>query len=159
MLELVWPFRNCNCRHDPRQVTTRGSGHAYLTWDEAQRITERIRYMLESSTLGHSIVPVYPNFDPNRPIARAQPGGEPNRGVDHRAAPRSETTCQGGRHRRARNDWTHSREIGKCGYPYDEPEILDCEACMNHLPRYREGHSFEPGQCRHAVQPGRRFAP
>ena len=29
---------------------------------------------------------------------------------------------------------------------------------MNHLPRYREGHTFEPGQCRHAVQAGRRFA-
>ena len=30
---------------------------------------------------------------------------------------------------------------------------------MIHLPRYRDGHTFEPGQCRHAVQPARRFAP
>ena len=30
---------------------------------------------------------------------------------------------------------------------------------MNHLPRYRDGHTFELGQCRHAVQPARRFAP
>ena len=30
---------------------------------------------------------------------------------------------------------------------------------MSHLPRYSDGHTFEPGQCRHAVQPARRFAP
>ena len=29
---------------------------------------------------------------------------------------------------------------------------------MNHLPRSREGHTFEPGQCRHATHAGRRFA-
>ena len=85
--ELVWPFRNCKCKHDPRQVPTGRSGHSYLTLDEAQRITEGIRYLLESSSVGHSIVPVYPQFDSNRPIARAQPGGEPNRGVYHRAVP------------------------------------------------------------------------
>ena len=27
------------------------------------------------------------------------------------------------------------------------------------FPRYTYGHTFEPGQCRHAVQPARRFAP
>ena len=29
---------------------------------------------------------------------------------------------------------------------------------MNHLPRFRVGHTFEPGQCRDAVHTGRRFA-
>ena len=60
--ELVWPFRNCKCWHDPRHMATRGKSHVYLTWDEAQRITEGIRYLLESNNVGHSIVPVYPNF-------------------------------------------------------------------------------------------------
>ena len=30
---------------------------------------------------------------------------------------------------------------------------------MNHLPRDKEGHNFEPGQCRHAARPGRDYAP
>ncbi|MFM7984202.1 MAG: hypothetical protein ACKPKO_33255, partial [Candidatus Fonsibacter sp.] len=59
--------------------------------DEAQRISEGIRYLLESTSLGYTVIPVYPNFDPNRPIARAQPGGEPGRGVDPRAASRATT--------------------------------------------------------------------
>ena len=103
-----------------KDIARKSTRPYFWTWDEAQRITEGIRLLLEAERLGHSVVPVYPNFDPNRPIAHAQPGGEPNRGIDHRAASRAATTCQGCRHRRARHDWTHSREIGQCGYPYFE---------------------------------------
>ena len=82
-------------------------------------MTEGIRLTLAWNTRGHSVVPVYSSFGPNVPVARAQPGGEPRPGVDSRAAPRSQTTGQGCRLRRARNDCTHSSEIVECGYPYE----------------------------------------
>ena len=114
---------------------------------------------MEAHRKGHSIVPLYPVFDPLVPVARAQLGGEPQPGVDPRAASRSSTTCQGCRHRRARIDWTHNRVIGQCCYPYDVPAIWACEACVNHLPRDRDGQLFEPGRCRLAAVPSRRYAP
>eukprot|EP00969_Alexandrium_andersonii_P343688 15191460-Alexandrium_andersonii.AAC.1 len=56
-------------------------------------------------------------------------------GYDPRALDRGRSACPGCKHRRARNDWAHTREVGQRGYPYDHPEIWDCEACMNHWSR------------------------
>eukprot|EP00974_Lingulodinium_polyedra_P107624 10416964-Lingulodinium_polyedra.AAC.1 len=54
-------------------------------------------------------------------VARAQPGSYPREGRDSRAPPAKDFTCPGCKHYRARNDWEHTREIGQCAYPYDEP--------------------------------------
>ena len=56
-------------------------------------------------------------------VAKAQPGSAPHPGPDHRAPKISECKCPGCKHMRARNDWAHTREIGQCKYPYDEPWI------------------------------------
>ena len=83
-------------------------------------------------------------------VARAHPG-TPVRGRDHRA-PRDarESSCPACRNYKARNDWEHTREIGECGYPYDEPFIPQCEACVARLPNYNSRHTFEAGKCRWA---------
>ena len=52
---------------------------------------------------------------------------------------------------RARDDWTHTREIGQCSYPYDTPFIPKCEACVRRVPRLGEGHTFVRGECRFAA--------
>ena len=31
----------------------------------------------------------------------------------------------------------HNREIGQCAYPFDEPKIWACEACIQGIPRYK----------------------
>ena len=70
-------------------------------------------------------------------------------------ASRSSTTCQGGRHRRAHNDWAHNRFIGQCCDPYDEAEICECDACMI---TDRAIVMVIFGKCRHAAVPSRRSA-
>merc|ERR1711994_797194 len=62
--------------------------------------------------------------------ARPQPG-TPAPGRDPRApADRTKSTCKACRHFGARNDWEHTREIGQCWCPHDEPWIPECEACQ-----------------------------
>ena len=124
--ELIWPFRSLRCHGRHEHFLTEGHSaqlrNALVwTWDEARRALEGIRLAWEAHGEGHSVVPLYPVFDPMVPVARAQPGGEPQPGVDPRAASRSSITGQGCRHRRARNDWAHNRVIGQCCYPFDEP--------------------------------------
>ena len=95
---------------------------------------------------------VYPTFPINpRTVAKAQTGGEPNKGRDPRAPNPKVSTCVGCKHYRARDDWEHSREIGQCCYPYDEPKIPECEACQRRKPRLAAGHSYDPGKCRYAL--------
>ena len=59
-----------------------------------------------------------------------------------------ESLCDGCRWRRARDDWTHNRIIGECYFPFDDPKIWDCDACMHHLPRCQAGHTGVPGECK-----------
>ena len=80
-------------------------------------------------------------------VAPAQPG-ELTRGRDPRAPKAKESACDGCRNFRPRNDWEHSRKIGKCSYPYDEPFISKCDACVARLPNYSSRHTFEAGKCR-----------
>ena len=44
---------------------------------------------------------------------------------------------------RSRNDWTHTREIGQCYYPYDDPWIPKCPACQKRRPGTDEEHTFK----------------
>ena len=67
-------------------------------------------------------------------VAKAQPGSTPAHGPDPRAADRKDTTCPGCKHARARDDWEHTREIGQCKYPYDDPWIPECIACQERRP-------------------------
>ncbi|MFM7984251.1 MAG: hypothetical protein ACKPKO_33505, partial [Candidatus Fonsibacter sp.] len=71
--ELIWPFRNCVCKKDHSHAIDSNSLPSCWTLDEAQRMSEGIRYTLESECIGRNIVSVFPSFDPNIPIARAQP--------------------------------------------------------------------------------------
>ena len=170
--ELVYPFRNCRCTGRHEHASTTGQGKSLhqaqvWTWDEAQRVVEGIRYLLESERRGYTVMPVaevvrpklqaYPKFDIEK-VARPQPG-VPQAGYDSRAKPHHLSSCPGCRYRRSRNDWTHTRVIGECGYPHDEPQLWECEACMDHLPRATGEHLLEPGKCRFATNPKRAYAP
>ena len=70
-------------------------------------------------------------------VAKAQTGSNPHTGRDSRAKDSKESECPGCKRNRARNDWEHTREIGQCSFPCDEPWIPDCEACQKRLPRSR----------------------
>ena len=81
-------------------------------------------------------------------VAPATPG-TPLKGRDPRAPKKAkESVCDGCRNFRPRNDWEHSRKIGECSYPYDEPFIPQCEACVARLPNHSSQHTFEAGECR-----------
>ena len=81
-------------------------------------------------------------------VAKAQTGSTPAPGNDPRAPLKKDSTCPGCKHSRARNDWEHTREIGQCSYPYDEPWIPECEACQDRKPRDHHEHSLEEGKCK-----------
>ena len=83
-------------------------------------------------------------------IARPQPGGQPSRKRDSRAPPAKDSTCPGCRHMRSRDDWTHTREIGQCAFPYDMYKLWKCEACQQHKPSIHKDHTFELGDCKAA---------
>ena len=65
----------------------------------------RFAFVLGAQRDGHMIVLVYPVLDPTRIVVGAQPGGEPQRGIDARAVGRAVTTCPISPHRRPRSHW------------------------------------------------------
>ena len=90
-------------------------------------------------------------------VKSAQPG--PNTHAESAKDPRApadfrNSTCVGCRGQRGRNDWTHSREIGQCYYPYDEPWIPKCEACVKRITIGARGalqHTLINGECKFAT--------
>ena len=91
-------------------------------------------------------------------VARAQPGG-PGIGPDP-AAPAAKTSkCPGCRRSRSKDDWEHTREIGQCRYPYDEPWIPECIACQDRKPRHHHEHTYEHHKCKWATAQARSSAP
>ena len=80
-------------------------------------------------------------------IARARPRDENYvRGRDPRAPyNRNESTCPACKRFMRIDDWEHTREIGQCWYPYDEPFIPECVACQDRKPRHNAGHTFARG--------------
>ena len=92
-----------------------------------------------------SEVLAYPINEAN--VAKAKPGVAVS-GRDHRAVAQKESKCPGCRFMRARNDWTHTREIGQCSYPHDEPFIPKCEACIGRRRQDHEDHTLVPGECK-----------
>ena len=71
-------------------------------------------------------------------------------GRDTRGKPQGLTNCESCRNNRWKHDWEHTRVIGDCTYPYDEPFAPECEAYVKRLPKAAVGHTFEAGKCRHA---------
>ena len=163
---LLAPFRGLLCTNQHRHASDAPPGmeasrlaikdSQVWTWEEANRVVEGI-CMLRRAV---SVRPerAYPiNHDT---VARAQPGGVPlPHGRDPRAVPKAESTCPGCNHvTRPRNDWTHTREIGQCSYPYDEPWIPTCESCIRRLQREHHGHTGREG-CRNQIKATRMGLP
>ena len=103
---------------------------------------------------------VYP-VDKNQ-YAKAQPG-TPTRGPDSRAVPPKTSSCKGCRNFRGRTNWDHSRVIGQCQYPHDEPYIPDCEGCLTYKGHDHQSH-FEPSgarkrECMVDTKRSREYAP
>ena len=146
------------------------------TWDEATRVMDGVTELKAASKRGYSLYESYfdvcrgldiscypvekrevkgtteiPPFDRSK-ISPANESETPKKGKDLRAVEKypepASSPCAGCRWRRPRDDWSHNRTIGECYYPFDKPTIWDCDACMNHIPRYKAGHTGVPGECR-----------
>ncbi len=159
--ELGDPFRNLKClgRHAHLQGIGHGKEHSQAqvwTHNEAKRVILGITKLLKRSRTGYT--QAYPTQIDRSTIARATPGGAPELGKrDERAPPAGNgSPCQGCRWRRGRTDVAHNRKVGECGYPYDEPIIPDCDACLNNKSRWTADHTYLPGQCKWASAETRR---
>ena len=77
------------------------------------------------------------------------------RGKDPRAPPLKESPCRACRAgNRARTDPEHTRIIGECAYPYDQPVYLPCKGCIRAAPASQTGpnaHTFKLCDCRLAT--------
>ena len=91
-------------------------------------------------------------------IKQAQPGGTPGQ-VDPRAPPKEQSPCKACRACRRKNDWEHTRVIGECRYPWDEPWVPACPECQERKPRWKGDHTFRLGECVWADQHPRAFGP
>ena len=169
---LLHRFINMKCtgRHEHLALdgVPRETQDAQLwTWDEAQRIVEGIMALMTQMSVTKGAFsyafPVgrrNPTIDTSQ-VARAQPGGQP--GPDPNAPPRRDCIeCPSCRNLGRRiDDWEHTRVIGKCKYPYDDPFIPTCQACIMRLNRRVSGdvqHTLADG-CVHAIAPERAYAP
>ena len=163
--ELGDPFRGLTCDHTHEHL--QGIGHnkehsdaQEWTDQEADRVVQgcvnvRKRHLSGKST---STYHLYYPID-RATIARATPGGVPTRSRDPNAPEPKGSPCLGCRHYRARNDPEHNRKVGECGYPYDNPEIWACDACLEHKPRLDQKHTYTPSECKWATAQVRSHAP
>ena len=162
---LLAPFTGLLCNNQHRHVSDVPPGMEtsklaikdaqVWTWEEANRVVEGILMLRRAVAMKPEKA-----FPINREtIAKAQPGGTPGRGRDPNAVPKAESTCPGCRcMTRPRDDWTHTREIGQCSYPYDEPWIPHCESCIRRLHRDHHGHTMKAG-CRNLIKATRMALP
>ena len=82
------------------------------------------------------------------------------RGKDPRAPkPIRLSTCKACAFGRLKGDWTHTREIGQCEYPYHPAVLPPCEGCQTHAGRDTGKHSLVEGECRLATKNPRQWAP
>ena len=77
------------------------------------------------------------------------------RGRHPDAPPQNGSPCPGCAKHRARTHFEHNRVLGECGYPYDDPEIWECDACMEGKGRNQAGHTGVVGKCKWASTPER----
>ena len=162
--ELGIPFTNRLCNNNHKHAyfndDLRFPNLLKLTHVEASLITDGIREVRERNKRGSSFhsTQAYPVFDPTT-VARADTSEAPATGDDHRAPKRVGSPCTGCKNMRARDDWTHNRKIGECCYPFNEPLIPLCDACIHHRKRDNmggdKGHTGIVGECRWATAPTR----
>ena len=152
---LLEPFKELQCRSNHAHLQMHGEGRnlsacQVWTWDEANRVAHGIHRLKK-------VEKAYPTIS-----VQANPGQSderPLRGRDPTARPVSESKCLGCKHRRARTDPDHSRIIGECGFPYDEPIIWKCVGCQQRKNKNDDAHTHIPGECRMTIAQERRSAP
>ena len=71
----------------------------------------------------------------------------------------NESKCLGCKHGRARTDPEHSRIIGECSYPHDEPIVWKCVGCRQRKNKSDDAHAHIPGECRMTIAQECRSAP
>ena len=161
---LLAPFRNLTCTNQHSHISNAQPGlepsklvikdAQVWTWDEANRVVEGI--LMLRRAIAATPDKAYPI---DIVVARANTTENAVHGRDHRAPSKAESTCPGCNHMsRPRNDWTHTREIGQCSYPFDEPWIPTCEGCIQRLPRTHHSHTMNPG-CRMTLTQERQSIP
>ena len=151
---LLEPFVKLQCRGNHAHLQMHGEGQNLAacqvwTWDEANHVASGI-HRLKKTQLSYPSATVQTNDGPVE---------GPPRGRDPSAPPVSQSKCLGCRHRRARTDPEHSRIVGECGYPYDEPIVWPCIGCQQRKVKSDDAHTFVPGECRMTVAQERRSAP
>ena len=149
---LIWPFARldpCPWSHAAHEAHL-GNVHCLDTpWSstEAMFIADGIsmlRSCLGKAHLGNAYITAYPRINESE-VARATPGGAPGQRADERAPPKKESLCPACRAQRSRHDWKHTRKVGECSYPYDDPHIPTCPACTQRLTRLHHTHTYKPG--------------
>ena len=145
---LLEPFEELQCRGNHAHLQMHGesqnlSACQVWTWDTANRVACGI-HRLKKVQLA------YPSTS-----AQANPGqenGRPPGGRDPIAHAVNELRCLGCKHRRARTDPEHSRIIGECGYPHDEPVVWKCFGCKQGKNTSDDAHAHIPGECRMTIR-------
>ena len=144
---LLEPFEDLQCRgnHAHLQMHCEGqnlSACRVWTWDEANRVAYGIHRLSKVQL-------AYPSA-----YVQASPGQDkerPPRGRDSAAPPVNESKCFGCKHRRARTDPEHSRIIGECSFPHDEPIVWKCAGCRQRKNKSDDAHTHIPGECRMTI--------
>ena len=119
--------------------------------DEANRVAYGI-HRLKKAQLAYPTANVQASPDQAEELP-------PLRGRDPAAPSVNESKCLGCKHRRARTDPEHSRIIGECSYPHDEPIVWKCAGCKQRKNKSDDAHTHFPGECRMTIAQERRSAP
>ena len=120
------------------------------TWDEANRVAYGIHRLKKIQLASPSA---------NVQASLGLEEERPPRGRDSNAPPVNESKCLDCKHRRARTDPEHSRIIGECSYPHDEPIVWKCIGCRQRKNKSDDAHTHIPGECRMTIAQERKSAP
>ena len=163
---LIQYFAPLQCTNRHAHLQMKGDGKnlsacQVWTWEEANHVVSGICALKKQMGSPSSNFPVTRSTG-----SQARPGddtdGQPlpqPRGRDARAPPPEQSQCLGCKYRRARDDPSHSRQIGQCGYPHDEPRHWKCPGCQNRKPRTSDDHTYIDGECRLTIAAERQSAP
>ena len=151
---LLEPFEKLQCRGNRAHPQMHGEGQnlsacQVWTWGEANRVAYGIhRFKKIQLACPPASAQVNPGQEEERPL----------RGRDPIAQPVNESKCLGCKHQRARTDPEHSRIIGECGYPYDEPVVWKCIGYVQRNNKSDDAHIQVPGECRMTAAQERKSA-
>ena len=164
--ELSHPFEQLTCDRSHQHISVYEPLQVYNTWTylEATRVGNGCEEVMMRNQRGYSLhepfdVVSYGVFPGADKVAKADPSEQPVAGNDRRAPPKHQSPCPGCRHFRSRDDWEHNRVIGQCCYPFDDPTIWKCPACLAHKSLSTAGHTDVPGECKGAQVASRQSVP